>query len=156
MLAAPLAGCTPGERRAARNVHGAAQVLGGLAAIGLAVGSKIDRPARRETVETDEHGLLAAPDAPSTRYAGLVPPFDVSRAQAALTNVDLINCRGSAPHGYGRATVTLRPSGEVYAVVVDAAMSANAAKCIGEELRRARVPVFSGNAVTMGTTWYLP
>jgi hypothetical protein len=68
-------------------------------------------------------------------------------------------CRGEgAPRGCGRAKITLDPSGDTSKVVIDepTGMPAGAATCIGDELGRVTVPVFSGSLVTVGTTWFVP
>jgi hypothetical protein len=87
------------------------------------------------------------------------PPFDATHARNTLGQVDLAKCRGEgATRGYGHAKVTLNPSGDISKVVIDepTGMPAGAAKCIGDELGRATVPVFSGSLVTVGTTWFVP
>lgn len=87
------------------------------------------------------------------------PPFNATHARAVLSTVDLSNCREKgASSGYGHAKVTINPSGDISKVIIDepAAMAPTAAKCIGHELGKASVPVFTGSLVTVGTTWYVP
>lgn len=102
----------------------------------------------------------AAPRAPAPQPAPPPPPpFDAKHARSALSEIDLAACRAEgAPRGYGHAKVTFNPSGDISKVVIDepAKMSPAAAKCIGDAIGRATVPLFNGSLVTMGTTWYVP
>lgn len=87
------------------------------------------------------------------------PPFDAKRARAALSEVDLTACReAGAPRGYGHAKATINPSGDISKVVIDepSGMPPAAVKCVGDALGTATVPEFSGNLVTVGTTWFVP
>ena len=111
-------------------------------------------PAYPRTLRADGH-----PAPPPEPTAPPAPAFDASGARNALAGVDLTRCRAEgAPRGYGHAKVTMNPSGDISKVVIDEPMGmpAGAAKCIGAELGRATVPVFSGSYVTIGTTWFVP
>jgi hypothetical protein len=89
----------------------------------------------------------------------LAPPFEPQRARQELAAVDLAHCReAGAPRGYGHATVTLNPSGDISKVVVDepSGMSVPAFTCIGQAIGATTVPVFRGSFVTVGTTYFVP
>jgi len=93
---------------------------------------------------------------PSSSEMQRAATFDPARTHAALANIDLLECRAVAPRGYGHAQVTVHPSGGISQVRVAPPVSAAGAKCIGDELERARVPLFKGDPVSMNATWYVP
>ena len=144
--------CSSSERRAARDAGAAARILGALAVIGVVA----DRPARSADGTTDADRGPLDTWTPSASDLGRAPTFDPARMQAALANIDLIECRAVAPRGYGRARVTVHPAGDISQVRVDPPISAAGAKCIADELERARVPLFKGDPVSMNATWYVP
>ncbi len=111
-----------------------------------------------------EDGTLVLPQGQPRQAKAAPPPpappsFDALRARNELAQVDLTKCRETgAPRGFGHAKVTFNPSGDISKVVIDepAQMPASAAKCIGDEIGRSTIPVFSGSLVTVGTTWFVP
>jgi hypothetical protein len=87
------------------------------------------------------------------------PPFDAAKARTALSSVDLSACRAAgAPRGYGHATATFNPAGNISKVVLDSPsnLPAGAVQCIGNALGTATVPVFRGSLVTVGTSRFVP
>jgi len=155
-LALLTAGCTSSERRAARDAGAAARILGTLAVIGVIAGRSIDRPSRSpDGISNDGTGAIDA-WTPSARDLEDAPTFDPARAQAALANIDFLDCRAVAPRGYGGARVTVHPSGDISHVRVDPSIVAAGAKCIADELARARAPLFRGDPVSVEMTWYVP
>ena len=124
--------------------------------------------ARTDTVApTAVSGLAASPEAwaaaaqepASSSQAEQAARFDVNEAHHRLSGVDLSKCReAGAPRGFGHAKVSFKPSGDIAKVIIDEpfALRPKAAKCVGDELATATIPVFSGDLVTVGTTWYVP
>lgn len=87
------------------------------------------------------------------------PPFDAAKARTTLASVDLSACRAAgAPRGYGHATATFNPAGNISKVVLDTPsnLSASAVQCIGNALGTVTVPVFRGSLITVGTSWFVP
>ncbi|WP_394834828.1 hypothetical protein LVJ94_50860 [Pendulispora rubella] len=87
------------------------------------------------------------------------PPFDAAKARTALAAIDLASCRAAgAPRGYGHATATFNPAGNISKVVLDTPsnLTASAVSCIGYALGTATVPVFRGSLITVGTSWFVP
>lgn len=112
-----------------------------------------------------DHEIIVYEPAPvliSRRYERVPPPnepaFDYAAARSALAAANLGACRAAGtPRGYGHASVTFSPSGNVIRIVVDApgGLSPDAVACIGRELGTATVPPFAGRDVTVGTGWVI-
>ena len=87
------------------------------------------------------------------------PTFDGAATRNALAEVDLSTCKEvGLERGYGHARVTVNPDGVISKVVIEEPqkISRAAAKCIGNELAKAKVPEFRGSLVTIGTTFFVP
>ena len=149
-------GCSSSERRAARDAGTAARILGAIVIVGVVAGRSVDHPGHSSGgAVADDTGPIDT-WTPSSGELQRAPSFEPARAQAALANVDLLECRAVAPHGYGRGRVTVDPSGYISQVRFYAPISAAGARCIADELERARVPLFKGDPVSMNATWYVP
>jgi hypothetical protein len=99
-------------------------------------------------------GLLFALDAnASTKDES----FDREAAAVALKGVDVTHCKTkNMPGGDGHVIVTFTPSGTASGAVVDRGPFAGpAAKCIAKEYKRAKVPPFKGDAVSVGKNFTL-
>ncbi len=86
------------------------------------------------------------------------PPFDRAAAARVLSSVDLSQCkRPNGDLGSGHVTVTFEPSGTASAANVDTSAFAGttAGRCIAQSYRGAKVPAFSGSAITVGKTFTL-
>jgi hypothetical protein len=85
-------------------------------------------------------------------------PFSVSAAQVALTQA-AANAGGCAkpggPSGSGKATVTFAPSGRVTTANVTTPPFAGTpvGGCVAGQFRKARVPAFAGNPVTVSKSF---
>jgi hypothetical protein len=85
-------------------------------------------------------------------------PFSVSAAQVALTQA-ASNAAGCAkpggPSGSGKATVTFAPSGRVTTANVATPPFAGTpvGGCVASQFRKARVPAFAGNPVTVSKSF---
>jgi hypothetical protein len=85
-------------------------------------------------------------------------PFSVSAAQVALTQAaaNAASCaKPGGPTGQGKAQVTFAPSGRVTSANVASAPFAGTAVggCVAGVFRRARVPAFSGEPVTVSKSF---
>ncbi len=123
----------------------------------------------RFVVEAVPAGEIEPPREPAPHYAPLPPrpppppstyrPLDPAAPHAALAERKVVDCAPwGLPRGYGHATVTFAPDGTVSSVALDApqGVSERAAACVRDELATAKIPPFSGGAVTAGTTWFVP
>lgn len=80
-------------------------------------------------------------------------PFDRATAASVLSSIDLAKCRSTnAVHGEGHVAMTFAPSGSAVDATVDRGPMAGTptAKCIAKEFKKAKVPAFSGDPVTVG------
>lgn len=85
-------------------------------------------------------------------------PFSVSAAQVALTQAagNAQGCKKpSGPTGSGKVQVTFAPSGRVTSANVNGAPFAGTpvGGCVASVFRRARIPAFSGNPVTVAKSF---
>ncbi len=86
-------------------------------------------------------------------------PFNARQARTGLAGADFQACRTEgAPRGYGHAAVTFGPSGNVTRVVIDrpGGLTPQAVNCLGRELGKVTVSEFTGQSVTVGTTFLVP
>jgi len=80
-------------------------------------------------------------------------PFDRSAAASILASVDLAKCKTpAATRGEGHVAMTFAPNGSAVDVTVDRGPMAGTptAKCIAKEFKKAKVPAFSGDPVSVG------
>jgi predicted Zn finger-like uncharacterized protein len=85
-------------------------------------------------------------------------PFSVSAAQVALTQAaaNAASCaKPGGPRGSGKAQVTFAPSGRITSANVTTPPFAGTAVggCVASVFRRARIPAFSGNPVTVSKSF---
>ena len=84
------------------------------------------------------------------------PTFNREAAATALKAVDLVKCKVSGgPRGAGHVAVTFRGSGAADTVVVDRGpyIKSPVERCIVAAYRKAQVPAFRGDSVTVGMTF---
>jgi hypothetical protein len=84
------------------------------------------------------------------------PDFDRTAASSAIVGVDLQRCKATnAAKGEGHVTITFTPAGAVQSVVVDKGPWVNTpvAKCMTKEFKKAKVPAFRGEPVTVGKSF---
>lgn len=101
--------------------------------------------------------VAVKPSPPPSTTESVLGPFDKSAAVNALTQMagEASACRKSGdPSGMASVTVTFAPSGRVTSAVVGGPPFAGTATggCIASTLRRARVPAFAGEHVTVTKT----
>lgn len=85
-----------------------------------------------------------------------VAEFDKSAAVTAITSVDLGKCKATnAAKGEGHVMITFKESGEASDAKIDKGPWVNTpvAKCMVKEFKKAKVPAFKGEAVTVGKTF---
>jgi hypothetical protein len=82
-----------------------------------------------------------------------VEAFDKESATTVLAQVDLTKCRvPNAPRGEGHVMVTFASEGKATRAVVDRGpmVGTPAAKCIGAQFAKTRIPSFKGDPVQVG------
>lgn len=95
-------------------------------------------------------------DAPATEE--VVAEFDKRAAVTAIAEVSLQKCKStSAATGEGHVTITFAPAGAVQTALVDKGpwLGTPVAKCMQKEFKKAKVPAFKGEPVTVGKTFHL-
>ena len=83
--------------------------------------------------------------------------FDRQAAVTAITEINLAKCKATnAPTGDGHVTITFAPGGAAQNAVVDKGpwVGTPVAKCMAKEFKKAKVPAFKGEAVTVGKTFH--
>lgn len=82
--------------------------------------------------------------------------FDRAAAATALGEVSLQKCRATnAERGDGHVTITFEAAGSVQNVVIDKGPWAGTpvGKCMVTQFKKAKVPAFKGDAVTVGKSF---
>ncbi len=82
--------------------------------------------------------------------------FNKDAALNALTSVDLVKCKVSGgPRGEGHITVTFAPSGAATNAAVDRGpfVKSPVQRCIVAAYKKASVPAFKGDAVSVGKSF---
>lgn len=100
-------------------------------------------------------GKAPAVEAPKTEE--VTADFDRQAAVAAITEVNLAKCRATnAPTGDGHVTITFAPAGGAQNAVIDKGpwVGTPVAKCMQKEFKKAKVPAFKGEAVTVGKSFH--
>lgn len=100
-------------------------------------------------------GLFVAFDA---RAAAVDEDFNRDAAVSALSGVDVAKCKTKkSPSGEGHVIVTFAPTGSARGAVVDKGpfIGTKSEKCIAKEYKRAKVPPFKGDPVSVGKTFKL-
>lgn len=85
------------------------------------------------------------------------PEFDKQAAVSAIAEVNLQKCKATnAVKGEGHVTITFSPAGAAETVRIDKGpwIGTPVAKCMQREFKKAKVPSFKGDAVTVGKTFH--
>lgn len=99
---------------------------------------------------------------PSTHKPAPAPPkeaaaaFDREAAAQAVSSVDLQKCRATnAEKGEGHVMITFAPAGAATSATIDKGpwIGTPVAKCIAGQFKKAKVPAFAGEPVTVGKTF---
>ncbi len=110
----------------------------------------MNAPKLARTLATLTLGLLVCFDA---RAAASDEAFSREAAATALASVDVAKCKlKKGPTGEGHVIVTFISTGDAKTAVVDTGpfVGSRAEKCIVKEYRRAKVPAFKGDPVSVG------
>jgi hypothetical protein len=98
------------------------------------------------------------PSPPAPTPVASEDPFSRDAALEALKGVDVGHCKSkSTPSGEGHIIVTFAPTGSAQDAVVDKGpfVGTKSEKCISKEYKRAKVPAFKGDPVSVGKTFKL-
>lgn len=98
----------------------------------------------------------AAAPAPPPAPKEAAPAFDKEAAALALSSVDLQKCRATnVEKGEGHVMITFTPAGAATTVNVDKGpwVGTPVAKCFAGQFKKAKIPAFSGDPVTVGKTF---
>lgn len=102
---------------------------------------------KRKPVTAAAHATPAKTEEPA------LADFDKSAAVTAIAEVNLAKCKATnAVRGDGHVTITFGPTGAVQSAQVDKGpwVGTPVAKCMVREFKKAKVPAFKGDAVTVG------
>jgi hypothetical protein len=83
--------------------------------------------------------------------------FDKQAAVTAITEVSLQKCKvTNATTGDGHVMITFAPTGVAQNAKIDKGpwVGTPVAKCMAKEFRKAKVPAFKGDAVTVGKSFH--
>ena len=95
-----------------------------------------------------------AVEAPKTEET--TAEFDRQAAAAAITEVNLSKCKTTnAGTGDGHVMITFAPGGLAQNAVIDKGpwIGTPVAKCMQKEFKKAKVPAFKGDSVTVGKSF---
>ena len=159
---APDASTAPAASAAPAAAGGAAATAapaaaGGTAAVAAATpatpkpGDTTAKPAEKPTEKPAEK--------PAEAPASDAPPFDKAAAIAALSAAagNAQSCKGAdGPAGSGKVSITFMPSGRATNTQVSGDLAGTAAGgCVARLFRSAKVPAFSGEAVTVSKSFQI-
>jgi hypothetical protein len=83
--------------------------------------------------------------------------FDRQAASSAITEVNLGKCKATnAARGEGHVTITFGTDGAAQSAQIDKGpwLGTPTAKCMIKEFKKAKIPAFRGEAVTVGKTFH--
>jgi hypothetical protein len=83
--------------------------------------------------------------------------FDRQAAVSAIAEVNLQKCKATnAAKGEGHVTITFLPAGSAQTAAVDKGpwVGTPVARCMVKEFKKAKVPAFKGDAVTVGKVFH--
>ena len=103
----------------------------------------------------DTVGEEIAPDKTNAEPSTIARAFDRDEAYASISAAagGAVACRGDAPSGFAKVSVTFAPSGRVTTAVVDGPFAGTpTGGCIARTFRSARVHPFDGTLVTVRKT----
>ena len=86
-----------------------------------------------------------------------VSDFDKQAAITAITEVNLSKCKATnAAKGDGHVMITFNPQGAATAASIDKGpwVGTPVAKCMVKEFKKAKVPAFKGDPVTVGKSFH--
>lgn len=118
------------------------------------------KPATATASKSDTSSAKAA-KAEAPKADASAPPFNKSAAISALSSAaaNAASCKvPGGPTGTGKAIVTFAPSGRVTSANVSGGKfgGTSVGGCVASRFRGARVPPFSGNAVTVSKSFTVP
>jgi len=98
-----------------------------------------------------------APRAETPKTEEVTAEFDRQAAVTAITEINLAKCKATnAPAGDGHVVITFAPGGAAQSAVIDKGpwIGTPVAKCLQKEFKKAKVPAFKGEAVTVGKSFH--
>jgi hypothetical protein len=107
---------------------------------------------KKKTTAKTARARPAAPAAPRED----APSFDREAASMAVASIDLTKCRAtSAERGEGHVMITFTPAGSVSSAAIDKGpwIGTPIAKCMAGQFKKAKIPAFGGEPVTVGKTF---
>jgi hypothetical protein len=127
-----------------------------VALVGLALTTSTADAAAKNKKKPSSSEPAAAPAAKDDP-APAGPEFDRQAAVTAITDVNLQKCKATnAQKGEGHVTITFLPGGAAQHALVDKGpwVGTPVAKCMAKAFKKAKVPAFKGDAVTVGKTFH--
>jgi hypothetical protein len=122
-----------------------------------AVAAPTPKPGDPAAKPTEAKPTEKPAEKPAEAPASDAPPFDKSAAIAALTAAagNAQSCKGAdGPSGSGKVSITFMPSGRATNTQVSGDLAGTAAGgCVARLFRSAKVPAFSGDAVTVSKSF---
>ncbi len=98
-----------------------------------------------------------APAAEAAKTEEASAEFDRQAAVTAINEINLAKCKATnAATGDGHVMITFAPAGPAQNAVVDKGpwIGTPVAKCMAKEFKKAKVPAFKGEAVTVGKSFH--
>lgn len=98
-----------------------------------------------------------APVEPPKTEEEVTADFDKTAAVTAITEVNLSKCKTTnAAKGEGHVLITFAPTGTAQTALVDKGpwVGTPVAKCMAKEFKKAKVPAFKGEAITVGKVFH--
>jgi hypothetical protein len=125
--------------------------IGALAAVALigSVDSAAAAPKKKPSAKPAPAPAPKEKEAPAPSGA----TFDKEAAASAISSVDLTKCRTTnAEKGDGHVMITFAPGGVASKAVIDKGpwVGTPVAKCLASQFKKATIPAFSGEPVTVG------
>ena len=127
-----------------------AWILLGLVASSVVVTTAEAAPKKKKPVTRAAHASVAKTEEPA------IADFDKSAAVTAIAEVNLQKCKATnTARGEGHVMITFSTTGAVQDVKIDKGpwLGTPVAKCMAKEFKKAKVPAFKGDTVTVGKTF---
>lgn len=128
-------------------------------------GPKKKKPAAAATVKPAEDAnaekkkpvtAAAAAEPVSAPVATPSTEFDRGAAASSIAEISLQRCKATnAPRGEGHVQITFTASGAVDKVTIDKGpwVGTPVGKCMAKEFKKAKVPAFKGESITVGKSF---
>ncbi|HEX2877760.1 MAG TPA: zinc-ribbon domain-containing protein [Polyangiaceae bacterium] len=155
---APAASVAPVAAAGGAAATPAPAATGGTAAVAAAAPAT-PKPGEPAAKPTEAKPSEKPAEKPAEAPASDAPPFDKAAAIAALSAAagNAQSCKGAdGPSGSGKVSITFMPSGRATNTQVSGDLAGTAAGgCVARLFRSAKVPAFSGDAVTVSKSFQI-